>query len=236
MHASAVGRAIVVQAVGPYGFDNRYLLHSVADHPQLAAVPAVDLDGRSSQDIERAVQRLAESPRVVGVRYFAVSPGSTWTPDETRSAAAFEAAFRAGLVVVLTVFAHQLRGLTDLLIGRNIPVALDHCGLPELSGGRLRNDAPLLALREASHVVLKVTTHLLRDAAVDGDPVRLVDQLIEEFGADRLLWGSDYPQTSGDYPDLLAAAEAATKTMGPDERRGFFAANAARVFRRPGLW
>jgi predicted TIM-barrel fold metal-dependent hydrolase len=84
--------------------------------------------------------------------------------------------------------------------------------------------------------MLKVTSHLLRAAAPEGDPARLIDQLIQEFGADRLLWGSDYPQTSADYPGLLAIAETATNAMGAGERRGFFGANAARVFCRSGLW
>jgi predicted TIM-barrel fold metal-dependent hydrolase len=234
---NGVGRAVLVQPVGAYAYDNSYLLHAAARHsPRFAAVPAIDLDGQSCEHVQATIKRLAEVPQVVGVRFFAVSPGSEWTSDPARAGAAFNAAGEAGLVIVLTVFAHQLGYLTHLITGSATAVAIDHCGFPQLRTGRLPDDAPLLALRGSNRVVLKVSTHLLHDAAAHGDPAQLMDQLAQEFGPHRLLWGSDYPQTGADYPALVETAERATQSLTSAEREAFFGANAARVFSRPGLW
>jgi predicted TIM-barrel fold metal-dependent hydrolase len=118
------------------------------------------------------------------------------------------------------------------LIGElpDVRVALDHCGFPDLSEGRVAPDAPLLALQDAGHVSLKISSHLLRDAAATGDPVALVGQLAAAFGGERLLWGSDYPQTDSDYGALLDDAAAATRQLDVGVRTGFFSGNATQVF------
>lgn len=232
--ANQVERVMLVQPVGVYGYDNAYVVDAAARHPgRLAAVPAVDLE---DPRFSGAIARLGEHPQVAGIRLFAVVPGSTWPSDTERAAAGLDAVRRAGLAAVLTVFDHQLAELTPLIIRHGGAIALDHCGFPRLLSGRLPKDAPLLALRDARHVALKVSTHLLHEAATDGDPARLVDQLAEEFGADRLIWGSDYPQTGTDYRAMLSTAEGATRSLTAEERRGFFGDSAARVFARPGLW
>jgi predicted TIM-barrel fold metal-dependent hydrolase len=234
MDDHGVGQALVTQAIGPYGYDNTYLLHAVSTHrDRLAAVPAVHVDDRTIDDdvMAASIAGLAASPGVVGVRLLGIAPGSSWAHDEARARIAFDAARRAGLVVVLTVWPDQLAALTNLIRETSdCPVALDHCGFPHLSGDRVPADAPLMALREDDNVRLKVTSHLLREAAVDGDPASLVAQLAAAFGAERLLWGSDYPQTDGAYDALLRDAAAAAGGVEAGARPGFFAGNASRTF------
>ena len=234
MDEKGVDRAIAAQAVGPYGYDNTYLLHAVSVHPdRLAAVPAVDVEDRAQSDEELAasIARLGESPGVVGVRLFGVTPGASWPHDEGRARVAFHAAQRAGLVIVLTVWPDQLQVLTNFIHDSpELPIALDHCGFPELEGGRVPPGAPLLALQPAGNVGLKVSSHLLREAGAGGDSAGLVAQLAETFGPERLLWGSDYPQTDSDYDALLRDATEAVGALGPDARSGFFAGNATRTF------
>ncbi len=234
MDDHGVGLALATQAIGAYGYDNSYLLHAAAGHPdRVAAIPAVDVDDRATDDdvLAASIAGLATSPGVVGVRLFGVAPGSSWPHDEARARVAFQAARRAGLVTVLTVWPDQLRALTNLIReSSDAPVVLEHCGFPDLSGDRVPADAPLLALRDDENLRLKVTSHLLREAAVDGDAANLVAQLAATFGAERLLWGSDYPQTDGDYDALLRDAEGAARGLEADTRPGFFAGNATRTF------
>ncbi len=239
LDANQVDRAVLVQPVGAHGYDNGYLLDAAGRWAsRLVAVPAVDLDdlAATDRDVAARIRELGGNPVVAGVRFFAVSPGSGWTADRSRTRAALRAAGRAGLVVVLAVFAHQLAHMVDDLADHDGPVVLDHCAFPDLVAGRLDADAPLLALRASGHVVLKVSSHLLREAAAGGDPGDLVGQLADRFGADRVMWGSDYPQSGADYPALLAASEQAVAGLSATERNLFFSANAARVFDRRGLW
>lgn len=238
MDANGVDRAVLVQPIGAYGYDNSYVLSAAVRHPgRLAAVPAVDLDERSGDvDVERKVRQVAEAPGVAGVRLFGVSSGSEWTSDGQRAAAALVAAQKAGVVAVLTLFDRQIADLAPVLIHSPSPIALDHCGFPKLRDGLLPDTAPLRMLRAAGHVALKISTHLLREAAEQGDPARLVEQLAEEFGPDRLVWGSDYPQTGRHYQGMVHMAERAAAGLGAREQAGFFGQNAARLFDRPGLW
>jgi L-fuconolactonase len=234
MDEHGVEVALATQAIGAYGFDNTYLLHAAAGHPnRVAAIPAVDVEDRAIDDDELAasIVALAAAPGVVGVRLFGVAPGSTWPHDLARATVAFRAARRAGLVTVLTVWPDQLQSLTGLIReSAQDPVVLEHCGFPELSGDRVPADAPLLAFRDDENLRFKVTSHLLREAGAHGDAANLVGQLAATFGAERLLWGSDYPQTDGDYDSLLHDAENATRGLEEGARRGFFSGNATRTF------
>lgn len=233
MDHHGVDGAVLVQAVGAYGYDNSYVLHALEQDPQrLVAVPAIDVDsGLSDAEMAAAVRSVAASPGVVGVRLFAVGAGSTWADQPARARAALSAVGEAGLVAVLTLFPRQLAALAPLLVqASDVVVALDHCAFPELTGSRLAAGAPLLAVRDASNVLMKVSSHLLRHAAVSGHPAELVGQLAGIFGAGRLMWGSDYPQTDGDYSLLVEMATAASECLTESGREGFLGGNADRVF------
>lgn len=221
------GRAVVVQAVGAYGFDNSYALDSVAGRPdRLRAVAAPDMDGPAPDE---EIHRLAARPGVAGVRLFGVSPGSAWTDDAGRTGAALAAAEEAGVSVVLTVFPGQLDRLGPLVAGRpRLSVALDHCGFPDLAGGRIAPDAPLLRWAGLSQVSLKVSSHVLLGAG--GHETALVEQLAGAFGTARLMWGSDYPQTGRDYGRLRTLGAAACRDLAPAERDAFLGGNAASLY------
>jgi L-fuconolactonase len=238
MDEHGIDRGMLVQPIGAYGYDNQYLLDAVATHqPRLSGVPAIDVDDKATgaRELTAAIRNIAETPNVAAVRFFAVAPGSSWTEDLDRRSVAFKAARDGNLPVVVTAFEPQVDHLAPVFRTMEVSVALDHCGFPELSEGRVTSGAPLLALKDVSHLALKVSTHLLLDAAKDGDPVALVTQLADVFGVDRLVWGSDYPQTGADYAGLLAIAEAAAATLSESARQLFFGGNAARVFDRSGL-
>jgi len=111
-----------------------------------------------------------------------------------------------------------------------VPVALDHCAFPTFSGSAVAAGDPLLDLAGLPNLFLKVSSHLLLEAERGGDPADLVDQLAACFGADRLLWGSDYPQTAGPYADLVDLAGRAGRRLAGPERAGFMGGNAAALF------
>jgi predicted TIM-barrel fold metal-dependent hydrolase len=235
---SRVDRAVLVQPIGAYGYDNTYVLDAADRHAgRLVAVPAVDLDEMSTgPGLDDRVRHLAAAPHVVGVRLFGVSPGCAWPMDAERAAAGLAAVEKSGLVAILTLFDRQVAALAPVLLRSGSPMALDHCGFPQLAAGRLPRDAPLRLLRGAGHVGLKVTSHLLHQAAEQADPARLVEQLAELFGPDRLLWGSDYPQSAGGYRAMIELATAASAPLGRHGQADFFGRNAARLFGSPELW
>jgi len=219
---AGVDRAVVVQAVGPYGYDCRCATDAArADPDHLALVVAVDPDAPAPGEDLRAVARIAP---VAGVRVFGVGGApQAWLTDG-RAASHTEAAGDLGVTVVPTVMPPSLAAIATL-VGANpdVAVALDHAGFPDLP---LTDDSPVLALAELRAVHLKVSSHLLEAAP---DPVALVGRLGAAFGADRLSWGSDYPQTSLDYAALLGLGRAAAACLTPAERDAFLGGTAVRL-------
>jgi L-fuconolactonase len=228
LHAAGIARGVIVQPVGLYGYDNRYVVDAVGRHPgQLSAVIAVD---PAAPDAAGTIARLAASAAVVGVRLFAVGGADDWVATD-RAGAAFEAARAGDLTVVLTVFGRHLGPLRPVIEAfGDVPVALDHCAFPTFAGSAVAEGDPLLDLAGLPNLFLKVSSHLLLDAERGGDPADLVDQLAAGFGADRLLWGSDYPQRTDDYTDLVAVAGRAGRRLTGPERARFMGGNAAALF------
>jgi predicted TIM-barrel fold metal-dependent hydrolase len=226
MDAHGVAAALAVQAVGVYGYDNTYLLDEVASGSRpVAAVAAVDVDAGGAAE---EITRLSAVAGVVGVRLFAVSPGSSWV-HTGKADAAFDAATRSGLPVVLTVFEQQLPPLAPSIARYpTLPIALDHCAFPTLDGARIHRGSPLLELAAAPNVTVKVSSHVLLQVTPPAAPSALIDDLLSGFGPDRVMWGSDWPQTPlPDYGAHVQLARRATAHLEQDVRLGVMGRNAA---------
>ena len=224
MDAHGIAMALAVQAVGVYGYDNAYLLDEVASGSgRVAGVVAVDVD---AEDAAEKIRQLSSAAGVVGVRLFAVSPGSSWV-HSGKADEAFDAASRSGLPIVLTVFEHQLPPLAPSIARYpTLPIALDHGAFPKLDGARVHRGSPLLELTAALHVTVKVSSHVLLE--VIDTPSELIDDLLSSFGPDRLMWGSDWPQTPlPDYGAHLQLAQRAMAHLAPDVRLRLMGQNAA---------
>lgn len=226
MDRAGVDRAVLVQAVGPYAFDNRYVLAAAAAHPdQCCAVVAVDLD---APDPLAQLEELAALPAVTGVRLFGMTAARRWI-DRGGAPAALATAARLGLTAVVTVTADDLVPLRPALAAAPGPVVLDHCGFPAFADGRIAPGEAVLGLADLDHVHLKVTTNTFQHAGGD-DPAVVVDQVAAAFGPGRLLWGSDYPQTFGGLGAAVDAARHAARNLPAGDRDRFLGATTARLF------
>jgi L-fuconolactonase len=232
LDAAGVARAVVVQAVGAYGSDNRYARSVVDAQPErLAFVPAVDL---ASADPAADLALLTEEGPVAGVRLFGIGVDGSWLGDG-RGRAIWDLAAASGITLVPTVFPGDLPALRAL--AGQVPdawVALDHCGFPDLRSGPPYRDAfELFALAHFPSIHLKVTSVVLRLATTHGGATALAERLLASFGPDRLCWGSDNPQTFElSYPEMLALACDALRTADADARRSVLDGTARRLFWR----
>jgi L-fuconolactonase len=88
----------------------------------------------------------------------------------------------------------------------------------------------LTALAAAPNLALKVSTIALDEAAAHGDVRELLGDLVDCFGARRLMWGSDYSQTHDrPYGDAVEYARHAASKL-RDEDREMFLAGTARTY------
>lgn len=230
LDSAGVARAVIVQAVGPYGNDNRYAQEVVAQHPdRFALVAAIDSDG---PDPAAEVAALVAGGGVAGVRVAAFGGDAPWLTDG-RGAAIWAAAADCGTNLVVACLAPHLDGVAALVRAQpDVTVALDHCAFPDLAGGApYRNAAPLFQLAELPSVHVKVSTIVLRDSEAAGGAGVFATAIVDAFGADRVCWGSDHPQTyEVPYPDMVARALDATAQLDVDARAAVLHRTADRLW------
>lgn len=233
MDATGVERAVVVQAVGAYGYDCSCAAASVARNPDRAAlVIAVDM---GADDPAAELRALVDAPpsgaSIAGVRLFGVgSVDASWLTDG-RGAAVWSVAAEHDLVVVPCVLADRFADVRALVESTPAArVAVDHCGFPDLCAGDVWANTALLA--GLTQVHLKVTSYVLEAAeAIDGDAAPTVERLVDMVGADRLCWGSDHPQDRRhDYTGKVALAHRSTRTLDERSRAALLGATGERLF------
>jgi predicted TIM-barrel fold metal-dependent hydrolase len=217
MATAGVRRAVLVQPVGAYGDDNSYLLDAAARSPdRFAAVCMVDPAGATPA---AALRRHVYESGASGIRLFAVHHPRE-SVDAPRYLPLWQEAARLGIPVVVTIWGSQLPGLAQMLQRfAALRVALDHCAFPAFDGSANRADVEsLLALSTYPALALKVSSFVIdacSDAGVDASA--FVARLVSEFGAERVMWGSDYPQTHDrSYPELVDTGRRVS--AGLDER------------------
>ena len=202
MGAAGVDRAVLVQAQGGYGTDNSYVLDARAAYPgSFGAVVIVDepaeLDGLAAAGAG-------------GVRFFAIGGGGP-----LHDVATWDTARRLGLRVSAATVPEYLPALGEALASHpDVILALDHCGFAPESIGEYAHLANLY---------LKVTPHVLDS----GDPAAVLERLAEQFGLDRIMWGSDYSQTHDrPYSELADQARTACAGLSESEQAQFLGGTA----------
>jgi L-fuconolactonase len=219
MDDAGVAAAVLVQAISAYGHDNRYTLDAAAQHPgRTTPLACVDLAG--PDPVAEARRVLTAGSR--GLRWVAIHDGGLSEPPGVW---ALVAEHRAPMVV--TILAEHLAELaTAVPTLPPVPIALDHCGFADFTGGI---PADLAELARFPNVALKVSTIALDAAAAHGDVRELLPELVAHFGAHRLLWGSDYSQTHDrPYAALAEHARHAASKLADDDR-AWYLGDTARV-------
>ena len=143
---------------------------------------------------------------------------------------------RLGLVFDLCATHEQLREVTEL-VGQcpDTRFVLDHCGKPAIRDrGFEAWSADVTRLAAYENVCCKLSG-LLTEAGATWCPEDLVPyaaRVVECFGSERVLYGSDWPvlTLAGDYGSWYVFTQRFTQGWSVAERSGFYADNAARVY------
>jgi L-fuconolactonase len=188
-----------------------------------------------------ALDRLPASPLVKGARQNVQGHPAGWCLTPRFVEGVREAGAR-GLPFDLCATHDQLADVVAL--AERCPdtrLVLDHCGKPPIRDGAGRAGAgrDAWAARVASlgampHVACKVSGLLTEAApgAADDDLLPFASHAAECFGADRVLYGSDWPvlTLAGSHARWLAFAERLAARWTEGARRAFLHDNAVRVY------
>lgn len=243
LRAHGVAQTVVVQAAATEA-ETDHLLGLADRHPWIGGVVGwIDLaDPRR----EAVLERWARHPRFKGVRPMLQDlPDPDWIakaphPDMVR------ALIRLGLRLDALVKPPHLAGLLKFLARwPELRVVVDHAAKPVLREGWRGSWVPtweygLARLAEHPGVCCKFSA-LLTEASASQvatvadaiQAVRSVWQRLQwSFGAQRLMWGSDWPvlTLAGDYARWVAVSEALIGELSPSDQTEVWSGTARRFY------
>jgi L-fucono-1,5-lactonase len=217
------------------------MLALAAAEPLIAGVVGwVPLDSPDVAGLLAGLRALPGGSKLAGVRHQVqeeADPGWLCRPQVRRGLAAVGA---AGLAYDLLVTAGQLPAA--VATARALPqvrFVLDHAGNPPVdpdAAAGWRRD--VMALSRSENVTVKLsglTTGAYPGQVPPGTLRSWVDVLLDGFGPDRMMFGSDWPvcTLTSSYEEVLAAALDATSQLSPPEREALLAGTATRFYQLP---
>ncbi|MFE7568937.1 amidohydrolase family protein [Streptomyces sp. NPDC057539] len=232
-----VSATVLVQTIGVPEETPEFL--AAADGSDLVAgvVGWTDLTAPGVADTLAALRELPGGDRLVGIRHQVQGePDPEWLlrPDVRRGLAAVAA---AGLVYDLVILEHQLPAAVqaaELLPG--LTFVLDHLGKPPIAGGATEPWAGLVGELAARPNTVCKLSGMVTEAAWDSwtaEGLRpYADTVLDAFGPERLMFGSDWPvcRLAATYGEVLDAARTVTDGLSEDERDAVFRETARRVY------
>lgn len=233
LEANGIERTILVQAA-PTEAETRFLLNLAGREPSVAGVVGwTDFD---APDAPARIASLAADPLLVGLRPMIQDiddPDWMLSPAVDQALAAMRA---QRLVLDALVKPHQLSRLVVLADRHSsLSIVLDHCGKPAVARGALHPWAEdVAALARRPNVSVKLSG-LATEAASGWTTDNLkpyADHVIACFGADRVLWGSDWPvlTLAGDYAAWVETARRLTAHLSDAERAAIEGGTARSVY------
>jgi predicted TIM-barrel fold metal-dependent hydrolase len=260
MDEQGVTDACLVQRGHLYGYDNRYILDSARRFPGRLH-PVVILDPQDPDTPDRYRRMVADDH----VRGFRMAHTRPWILDTAwlsspQAMEVWKACADLATPMTLILFMKQLPYLLPLIkiLARQfpeLPILLDHGGMPfgmtqyevRLAGEAGEDvvlpgpphfgiDSTIGIFEDVPNVHFKLTEINMERLAAEGvRPAHLVRRMVDSFGPDRVVWGSDVGQSMlWDYAEKAAMARAATDFLTNEEARRLLHDNAARIYSTAG--
>lgn len=234
LDAAGVARTVVVQAA-PTVAETEFLLGLADKDDTIAAVVGwVDLH---ASDAIATLERLASHPKFRGIRPMLQDIEDTFDILAPSCIAALERMPPLGLSFDALLQPRHLpaaAALADRL--PDLAIVVDHGAKPFIASGIIEPWASdMAALAKRPNVSCKLSG-LITEAGAGWSVAMLkpyCDHLIRVFGADRLMFGSDWPvlDLTADYAAWWNAAHALTSGLSEAERAAIFGGTAARFYR-----
>ncbi len=237
LSAHGVSGAVLVQAEDSLA-DTGYLLDVAARNDWvLGVVGWVPLDDPSTTIVQ--LEKWEQYPEFCGVRHL--------IHDDPRDGFLERESVRQSLLVlaghgipldVPDAWPRYLSDVTSLAAALpGLPIVIDHLGKPPRGTDQLsawRDELTRLAAHP--NTVAKLSGLRIAGQPYTADALAFVwDTALELFGAERLMWGSDWPMSipDGGYAPTAGILDELVSQLSVDEQRAILADTAIRTYR---LW
>ena len=201
MDAVGVDAAVMVSSFNLYKFDPSYALEVYAKYPdRFRVVTPIDATDPAIDDV---VAKWAATPGARGVRII-LREGMPMDPEHPGLDRAFRAAARHGLPVNFLCWGRLDLGARIIRRHPDTVIVIDHLGLlqparPPVPADVWRELPALLDLAKCPNARVKVSgacTMTHRPFPYD-DIWDNVARVVDAFGLDRCMWGTDWTRTIG---------------------------------------
>jgi L-fuconolactonase len=200
----------------------------------LGVVGWVDFSARNVADL---VAHLARNAVVKSLRPMVQDYADVDWLSRQEQDPAFEALLRHDLAFDALVKPRNLKSLIHRLDRHpDLRVVIDHCAKPAIRDREFKTWAePMSVLAGFPNVWCKLSG-LITEAEPGWSRATLkpyVEHVLSIFGAERVMFGSDWPVVllQGSYDDWLGAAVDLTSHLAASEQAAIFGGNAARFYR-----
>ena len=233
MDAAGVAKAAVVHSSTTYGYDNSLVLDAVAQHPdRLAGVCSIDMLADNAVDVVKNIV----SRGCVGIRLFTTGStmGQTDWLNDAKTYPVWDYCGQIGLPICVQVNPsgyHMFQDMMDRF--PKVQVLLDHVGRPDLSDGApYANSRGMfdMATRYPKMVMKFTPSVLLAASKGKATAASFLPMVFEAFGADRILWGSNFPASHGTLKDIVEQCEAALSFLPKGDLEQVMGLNALRIY------
>lgn len=216
MNATGVTRAVLVQALAGHGYDNRYTLDSAArDRRRFTPVGMIDpLAPNAAQTVRDWAKQGLRGVRIRVLDY---------AVDDPRTFPVWDACRELGVPMVMMslrppgyeAFARMMQRYTDL------PVTADHaCGVQVDDGAPFAKAKGLFELARFPNFSVKYSTNLIQNCRrANVKPYDFMKRLVDAYGSERLMWGSNYPAVHEPDWSYASAVEAVREAIRPFSRQ-----------------
>lgn len=259
MDRHGVAHACLVQRGHVYGYDNSYIIDAARLHPDRFH-PVVILDTQDPATPATYRRMVTEQ----GVAGFRMANSRPWLLDTAWMSSpvameVWQACADLGTPMTIIVFDNQLAWVLPLIRmiamrHPDLPIILDHGAMPygmsqyevalrEQAGETVAMPPPphfgidgtISIFEDVPNIHFKITEiNMERLVKAGQQAAHLMRRMVDSFGPDRLIWGSDVGQSMlWTYDEKVAMVLAASDWLTPQERAGFLHDNAARIYRLP---
>lgn len=212
MDEAGVAKAAIVHSSTAYGYDNSYVADAVKAVPQ-RFTGVYSIDALAPDAVKTFDYWLGRGCN--GMRLFTTGstmPGqATWFADQ-KTYSFWEHAAAKNIPVCVQMKQEGIPLLRQIMDKfPKVTIILDHLSrAPFEDGPPYAGAADFLALAKYKQVYLKITPiNITPKSWGKGTLATFFGKMIDAFGADRIGWGSNFPNSVGALKEILTAAQKA---------------------------
>jgi predicted TIM-barrel fold metal-dependent hydrolase len=228
MDRLGIGRAMLVQTFFTYGVDNSYAVDSAKKFPdRFQVVAVIDQTASGAPDV---LSELVERKGVRGLRLMPKGhpTGVLW---DRKTFPVWQRAAELRIPITVAAEIEHIPHMPQVVerFG-DVTICFEHMWGLEIGQPPFAQIAPVLELARFPNVRMKLApnnSHAARDSKIE--PRRFFEVLLEHFGIERLMWGSNYPAHTkkfGTLGDRLKIMQDDMSFLNDHDRKQFFGGSA----------